>query len=143
MSRILRRVGLEPLYGIRNRHANLNSKEIEAILRSSEIDMPIPDIGYFLALPEHLISQYINKRKVRSYYQYKVKGKGNYLTYRIASQVYEAKDLGFKSEEIAELIETKKEMVELALEKRFELEPKIIEGLRILYNRTDIDRPFN
>ncbi|MEK6947864.1 MAG: hypothetical protein AABX19_01330 [Nanoarchaeota archaeon] len=145
VSRILKRVGLEPLYGTMNKRDNTTNKEIEIIINRANSGMSTQDIGYFLELPSYIIEQTLSRRKIkkaRAYYRYKINGRGNYLYYRTASQVYEAQDLGFTNEEITELVETKKEIVDLALEKRVEIEPRIIKELKILYNNPDINKPY-
>lgn len=45
------------------------------------------------------------------------------LTDRLASQIYEDQDLGFNRDEIIELLDTHKKIIEYALDHRDEIEP--------------------
>lgn len=63
-------------------------------------------------------------------------------SFRTASLVYEAVDAGFTTEETAELLEIQLFRVASALANRASFEPKIIEGLRILFDDPMIDRPY-
>lgn len=62
--------------------------------------------------------------------------------YHRASLVYEAQDLGYTAKETAELLETDLWRVIKALDSRSLLEPKIIEGLRVLFNEPTMSRPY-
>ncbi|MEK6940231.1 MAG: hypothetical protein AABX31_05895, partial [Nanoarchaeota archaeon] len=69
-------------------------------------------------------------------------GKGTSLTYRLASQIYEAADLGFNSTEVTELLDTTPRVVEYALTERKTLESKIINALQVLYPEENIYKPY-
>lgn len=62
--------------------------------------------------------------------------------YHRASLVYEAEDLGYTAQETAELLGTELWRVLNALTARSQLEPKIIEGLRVLFDDPTIARPY-
>lgn len=62
--------------------------------------------------------------------------------YHRASLVYEAEDLGYTAQETAELLGTELWRVLNALTARSQLQPKIIQGLRLLFDDPTIDRPY-
>ena len=62
--------------------------------------------------------------------------------YHTASQVYEAEDLGFKKEEIADLLGIHQRFASRLLYRRDISEPRIIEGLRVLFDDPSITGPY-
>ena len=56
IGKILKRAGLEPLYGARERHTTPYEKK-EALKRSHAIDMSASDIAYFLEIPTYVVWQ--------------------------------------------------------------------------------------
>ena len=63
--------------------------------------------------------------------------------YRIASQIYEAKDLtDFKDDEIIELLGINKKVLDYAIAQRNKIEPKLIRDLKIIYGAEDIKTPY-
>ncbi|MBI4154711.1 hypothetical protein HY498_01355, partial [Candidatus Woesearchaeota archaeon] len=63
-------------------------------------------------------------------------------SYRKLSGIYEFADRGSSLDEIAELVGYNKSHVELALRDRSSLEPRVINRLRILYNKEDLNKPY-
>lgn len=114
------------------------------ILRGVNIPMSQGDLSYFMRLPRHVVWCYVRKKelsrpKVRSTI---VNIEKKALTYRLASQIYEAKDLGFNNNELSELFNTSTKIVRYAVQRRVNIEPKIIDSLRILYPNKGIDKPY-
>ena len=61
--------------------------------------------------------------------------------YKLASQIYEAQDLGFTLQEIAELTDKTKETIKKYMNKRQQIEPEIIEGLETIFDRK-FEKPY-
>ena len=125
----------------------------EAIRRSVSVKMPMTDIAYFLGIPNYVVSNNIkllelnNKRpevpnRIKSF---KI-GKGKCplgLNYRLASEIYEGRDkCKFNRDEIAEVLDTKKEIVDYAFENEDKIRKDIIEAFRILYKDNKINAPY-
>ncbi len=150
VGRILKKIGLKPLYGFRERHITPKEKK-EAIRRGLELKMPSTDIAYFLGLSGPVVYQSLKKYGKKNCYplQYIIKQFGKqrtnhhaFLTYRLASQIYEAEDLRFNIDEITELLNTRKEIIDYAVENRQKIENQIVMELRILYKTGEINRPY-
>ncbi|MDO8508631.1 MAG: hypothetical protein Q7S27_03015 [Nanoarchaeota archaeon] len=148
VGRILERVGLEPLFGKRETKVQYYREKNEATNRGFYSDFSGKDIAYFLDLPAWVpVMRFSQKEKRRSIKNRGIKlfgfGLGGVLlTYKLASEIYEAKDAGFDTEEIRELTETKSEVVDYTLSHRKEIEPKIINGLKILYYGSVVRKPY-
>lgn len=69
-------------------------------------------------------------------------GHGKKLGYRLASQIFEAQDLGFSNSEIAELVEKPMNLVDYAVFHRKEIEEPIIDVLRKLYPEQNVEKPY-
>lgn len=140
IGKIFSRISLEPMYGNCKMKVKKRDEKREAVKRGFSLEFSGRDIAYFLGLPERLpTGRYnsIGKRpKAQNYIAHIGISKGKYpllLTYKLASQIYEAKDCNFNVEEIAELVKKDEVIVWYALDFRKEIEPKIIKGLRVLY----------
>ncbi len=142
LGKILASFGLEPFYGTRDRNPIPLWKK-EAIHRSNNTILSPKDIGYFLNVPSKLVisrfSKLNNSWSRSNRYIYGEKG----LTFRLASQVYEAIDVGFSPSETLELIESaSSKTINCALDQRESIEPQIISALRVIYNDEDISQPY-
>ncbi len=142
---ILSRAGLSPL------SRKMYSKEIkEAITRAFALDMSAADIAYFLKIEGCTAQYYYRKRLAHRKFNHPIKhawfgnksGSACALTYRIASQVYEAQDAEFNPAEISELLCKKQEIVDYAIHHRAEIGGKIIHALNIIYLRKH-DKPYS
>lgn len=148
VGKILDRVDVEPMYRKLDRHTTPAHKK-EAIGRSVGIKMSAVDMGYFLRIPSHVVSSNLSiwglrekRPKFKSYVK-RDSPKGKFLTYRLASEVYEGIDLcGLDREEVAEILGVKTESVDYLLENRKEFESTIVQGLRVLYDDETIDTPY-
>jgi len=141
VSGILKRVGLEPLYGSRERHITPQYKK-DAMKRTFDSDMTISDVAHFLELPYYVVISYfrrIGKRKRRTPL---VDPEGLLITYSLLSQIYDAKDIGFKPEEMSELFDTSPNKVRYAFKHRETLAPRVIASLQILFPSETIDTPY-
>ena len=142
---ILKRSGLEPLYGGRERHL-IPEEKIEAIKRSLDLEVSDPDIAYFIGVPSYVIANYLVKHgKNKGGKNHPVKSFSNptvHLTHKRASQVYEAQDLSFGQKEIEEVLGLDSRAVSYALEHRKEVELRIIKALQTIYPARKISRPY-
>jgi hypothetical protein len=102
----------EKVYNIRNRRTNKNEK----------------------LNPLRLIKQIVHRRG----------GKGSYIkfSYRHASQIYEAQDMGFSRDEMKYLLDLPFEAIDYGLSERKTLEPKLIKQLRALYGDNTLSKPY-
>lgn len=148
-SRILKKSGLEPMYGTRERSSPTSKEKVVAIKRAYSTDLSYSDIGYFLSIPHYICIQRSKKyrglkKPIKIWYntQNNKKGIEVYLSYSLASQIYEAQDLGFNEQETSYLLDTKDFAVEYALEHRNEIEPRLINYLKILYNSPRHNNPY-
>ena len=139
--RILHRVGLEPLYGNKDIHGIPTEKK-EAILRAYGLEMPRDDIAYFLGIPDGRMRHHIRKIGNKSKISLRNIASIRNLTYRLASQIYEAQDLGFNENEIAQLFDKKEAVVNHEIENRELYQKTIINALRVLYVDNSINKPY-
>ena len=154
---VLKAVGLKTLCQPTYRERESTPKEKkEALRRIVKIgsDLSSVDIAYFLRIPGRVASQNLKRygreprRGLRNMY-FDVRGnrkKTNSgrkdLTYRLASQVYEAVDLGYGIEESAFLLDTSDRVVQTALAHRGEFSNKISKTLKILYPGRTSRKPY-
>ena len=150
VGRIFKAVGLEPLYGGSNRPTKEVLSNIKQKLqRAFPLPMPLSDIAYFCNLRARNVSVYFARRKLKRQRHPIIMSFGfsspERLTYRLASQIYEAQDLGFPLEETAELYDTTPRVVAYAQDNRMEgkcLEIEIIRALGIIYPEEKIITPY-
>lgn len=102
------------------------------------------DIAYFLRLPLHVpdlrYKAFGKRPKAKRYI--KSFSRHGMLTYRLASQIYEAKDCDFRKSEITELLDKDEMIVGYALFYRKEVKPKIVKGLRVLYAECNVNTSY-
>jgi AraC-like DNA-binding protein len=60
----------------------------------------------------------------------------------LASIIYEAQDAGFSIPEIRQLTRLEEKKITKCIDERAKLEPIIVEGLRMLFNEPEIERPY-
>ncbi len=144
---VLKRVRLEPFYGSKERHPISEYKK-EAIKRSYNL-MSNSDIANFLNLPLYVLGRNLrrwNLKRERPSIDEK---------WRIVSQIYEAKDAGFKINEIVELLsdyrgshgrpildkDLDKDIVKVILKDKT-IKQELIEKLRIMLNDNTTNKPY-
>jgi predicted transcriptional regulator len=146
VSHIFHKVNVKPMNGNYERKIRIGEK-VAAVQRGYGAEFTSPDIAYFLDLPKHIpMSRYsefrgrnIERNIIKRFGQSGTKG---HLTYRLASQIYEAEDSSFNVEESCELFDVNSELVDYALKHRGEIGPKIVRGLRLLYADNDVKTPY-
>ncbi|MEK6861348.1 MAG: hypothetical protein AABY07_05235, partial [Nanoarchaeota archaeon] len=142
VGKVLKRVGLEPLYGARDRHPTSKDKR-EAIKRAYSF-MQNRDIAYFVGVNFPVVE--------RAKYHYNLKRSPGIIDgkYRIVSQIYDAKDAGFKLDEIVELLSDYKEfdrpivnkdLVRVILKDKT-IKEDLVEKLRIMFDDNSINKPY-
>lgn len=146
-SRILKKMGLRSLcQNITKKRVLLTKEQKEAIKRGIDLDMSSVDMGYFLCIPGYTVSQTfsrLGKKAVGHRSGIKPLGAGGRIvTYRLASQVYEAHDEEFTMGETCEFLGINANMYNYILDHREDLEEKIVGALRVLYADETIDQPY-
>ena len=145
VGRILRRVGLETMFRTLDRHCTPQWKK-EAIKRVYNSKVPSADIAYFLDLEPHVVVQnharLRRKIKVKYSLYHNSREKGKALNYRMASQVYEAEDLGFNREEIRQLLDLGPKVAQYAFDHKTKIVPVIVRLLQVLYPEEKITTPY-
>ena len=148
MGKILNKLNLEPIYGKRKRTI-ISKEKKRAMQRSANTNMPSSDIAYFINLKGYNINEFNNghlsaRPNIKKYIFCGGSNTTNrYLTWKIASEIYEAKDLtDFKDDEIIELLGINKKVLDYAIAQRNKIEPKLIRDLKIIYGAEDIKTPY-
>ncbi len=141
VSRILARVGLEPLYGGKVR---AKKAKIDAVKRGFGLDLSTEDVGYFLEYRSNNVGEMFRHIGSRGKTRFEIDKLGReYLTNRLASQIYEAQDASLNEDETAEYFGVSYDIVEYALAIRHEgIEKKLIKNLRILFNDKGVKTPY-
>jgi len=139
IGKILKRVGLK-LFLKRNKP--ISEEEIERIKVSSrETGLSLSDITYFTEIKEYIVRAVCKRQKI------KIKSHHNqYFNYKLASQIYEAKDSGyfkeFSKEEVAQLLNTSTKTIDYALENRKLIEKVISQSLKVIYPERKETTPY-
>ena len=140
---ILRRIRLAPFY--REGINKLSKEKIKALESAVKLGfMGGADIAYFARLSRHTIYNYRGSKRHREELL-KIFGNGQnrqVLSYRSASQIYQANDLGFSPDEAAFLCDVRPEVVSYALEHRKEIEPRIVWGIQAIYPDVKVRKPY-
>ena len=132
----------EAMYGTHDRNITPPEKR-DAIIRGFNLKMPKSDIAYFVDVPIHVVKEYLNRAGTRPIAKpFIVRRQSKSLTYRLASQIYEARDLDFRVHEIAQLFDTTEHIVNYALDNRQIHQKTIIDALRILHANDNINKPY-
>ena len=144
-------VGVPAMYGELNIHPTPLEKKKAMERAYHRLKMNSPDVAYFLQLPWWVVNQKYQRlggkrrtglKYLKSFGQGR-KGEGRpILTYRRASQIYEAQDAKFTTTEIQEYAGTTENVIDYAREHRPEIESKIIKALRVLYPREKVNTPY-
>ena len=153
VGKVLNAVGVSPMKrgdNVKKRVVTPKYKK-EAIKRSVNVEMPSADIAYFLGIQSYIvennISQWGLRAKKQGFFkpikQFGSRENHEALTYRLASEIYEARDkCKFNYQETAEVLDTSQKIVEHALKHRNEIEPVILNSLKVLYNDANINKPY-
>jgi hypothetical protein len=148
ISRYFKSVGLEPLYGTRKVSSHLSKEKLKLLEEAyHNSELPNTDIcGLAKVHPLLIGSAYAKKFGQRKTLPKKIAGKrgvnGTTLTYTLASQVYEAQDLGYILEEVCELNDTNPTAIQTLTEQRPTLERRIMKTIEILYPEQNITKPY-
>lgn len=142
VGRVLNDVGMKPPYGTWSRYPIPGYKR-NAIQRSFGLEMTAVDIAYFLDLSHRVVINHFlsigTRSKIRNFI---VQRGGKKLTYRLASQIYQAQNLWQSTNEIPELLDTNEAIVDYTIKHRPIIRPEIIGFLKVLYPDKNINRPY-
>ena len=112
------------------------------------------DLAYFLKIPDYIVSQVAHfwgmekqRPKIPAFLksfrrEFGRRNARDEVTYRMSSQVYEARDLGFTNEEIKKLSNIQEKTLEYILSNEKEISSKIIGALRTIYFDKEIEKPY-
>jgi len=139
VGRILKNAGLQPMYGTLERKAT-SKKEKIMIKRSFRLPLNSIDISYFIGTKKHNVHDKFRMMGGRKNQQSKFLSKR--ITYRLASQVYEAQDIHMDNEDICDLLEINEELLAYITLKRDSYEPRIIKALRVIYADKNLNKPY-
>src|SRR3989338_3054978 len=167
IARIFQRAGIESLYNHKPKQTPRNrfeQKKKEALQRSIKIGLGIRDISYFLNLPVQQVDKYLSYRRDSSssaiykvhvsYIDNKSRKKEFDLPFADASEIFEAHDAGFSTQEIKELTRGSGDVqsrrhnyhslftIQYLLTSRPHIEPLLITLLQKLYNKPDLTKPY-
>jgi len=136
---IFRRMGLAPLHA--KRHHKLSKDKIKALEKAVNLGyLSNRDIVYFARLSgSPIYNRFKRKNRNRAI---KFFSHGRKLRHMLASQIYQAADLGFSAEEAVVVCDTKSEVVSYALEHRREIEPRIVRGIQAIYPDVPVSKPY-
>ncbi len=144
---IFRKLRVKPMYGTRERHTLLDFQK-QALERAVEIPVPLPNISYFLELPKHGASVYYHARGIDLSKRPKISnviksfGIGKSVTHTLASQIYEAQDLGFSKDETTELLDINERVYDYATIHREKIGGELMDALKKLYPDREINKPW-
>ncbi len=133
---ILKEMGLKSFYWNTKKKITSEDKK-EAIMRAANLNyLNCWDLGHFLDITPEVISRMYRNAGIKKPFTYGVKrfGKGSWLSYRDASQIYGFKDeFNASNEEISRAIGKDLKFVEYALKNRPFIGMKLIRALQVLY----------
>jgi hypothetical protein len=121
--------GLKPL------HMEYHECEtsVQTMIQISRTGLTPPDIAYFCGMSENGVRLRFSEAGFR---QRRNNTKLNKsipkLTYRLASEIYEATDLGYSNDDISQLLDANKKVIEYAIGKRDEIAPTIVKALQLI-----------
>ncbi len=139
---ILREMNLPALHG-NYKKRNLSKETQRALKRAIKTEMPVSDLAYFLKAHYPKVSQQVRMWHINLERRYALTPSQNHpMSYRVASQIYEAKDLKFTPQETAYLLDLPASEVKAALKERPRIEEKIREVLNLLYPEKNIQKPY-
>ena len=133
--RLLRASGLSRLG---NDYHKLSWESKSRLARGRKLSLSAADIAYFVGVKDHSARHFLSRcsRSVlpgQGFYQ-------GHLTYRAASQIYEAADAGFTVLQMFEYFRNQFSPVTItrALDRRADIEPRIVQALQVLYPEKNI-----
>jgi len=132
-----------PLYGSKEFHAT-PPETLRAVKRAFSTQLSASDISYFLGISPEVTRRYFRmqgERKVRLPLKRMSRDEGD-VTYRLASQIYEAYDVGFTIGESVELLDSSERKVRWALEYRDKVEPVLVRTLQKMFRDKEITTPY-
>jgi hypothetical protein len=145
VQKILRYVGLKPFN--EGYYNSLSVHQNEAIRKGLKMRISYGDIAYVVGCTSGFVSMCHDgnsKEKRKSFFAHVFKDiSREKLSYRVADQIYEAKDAGFSDEEVLELVDKcNPKKIDYAIEHREEIKGFFDECKRIMFPNREIDRRY-
>jgi predicted transcriptional regulator len=145
VSHILKRVGLNPMYGTWERHITPNWKK-HAARRATKTFFSVQDIAHFLRVENYTFAyldfRTTGKESPLGRFQRGYRQGAFYMSHARISDVYEAQDIGFNVDETAEVLGITPKAVNAAIKGRDVFAPIIVKGLRTMFADSSIDKPY-
>jgi hypothetical protein len=150
VGKILEQLHIPSLYWNAYRWPKLSSSTVDLWKEACEVGVDCSDVAYFYSTKDRpirkaLICSYFEKINYVPKQRAPMNTSNRYLhqlTYRHASQVYEATDLGFAMREISFLLDMPRDTVAYVVEHRGEIAPIITAALRTLNPTREQDVPY-
>ncbi len=139
--RILSSLDLKPLYGTKE-WVILTKDDKSRIQRAYSIEMPATDLAYFLGLPLNKVIENFKDIGKRRQCRVITCLDGSPLTYRIASQIFMAKDAGYTDEEVMSEFNMSQRLLNYFYRNKKDLKETIINALRVIYKDHKVSKPY-
>jgi hypothetical protein len=121
----------------------LTLEQVDGLDRTVSFPMPDRDKSFFLGVPFYAAEQYYNLNWTREKDNSPIARIGqSYLTFRIASQVYQKSHEQFTGPGILRSLRIKAPVRDYALDNQIEISPVIKEALKLLHNRKSVRHPW-
>ncbi len=131
---VLRRVGLPNLNKNQERKVTPPNKKL-ALKNAAGTALSNSDVAYFVRVPPYVAGQSMTRYGRKS-------NRISDANFRLDSQIYEASDLGFSVDEIAQLLDTHESTVKASLFNRDYFSDIIIKNLRKIFPNREVDKPY-
>jgi hypothetical protein len=139
---LLKKAGCVSLnWTVVQRHS-ISAEKKAKIREASLLEISLKDLEYFSGLSSICFIRYGTKRKPHTTYIKSFGSSPPRLTYRLASQIYEAEDLGFTPPQIQELFGITEAHVNYVSANRMEIQRPIMKALQIFHPEREITKPY-
>ncbi len=150
IGRILKSIGEKPMYGFRKRSSPLSESEKSKIQLAYNLGISKTDIAFFERISYQRVQQYLSKNGVKSWRTNYVKvigkkdarGGSHFLTYKLASLIYESFYEGLSVDETAFVLNTSTDIVDYARRHWRDIQPQINCALKLFYPERTKNLPF-
>ncbi|MBI3333926.1 hypothetical protein HYZ97_00355 [Candidatus Pacearchaeota archaeon] len=140
--RILARMNLPAFHPYR-----LFPEKVQALKKTVKLGfLSLRDIAYLSGINTGTLGEHQIRTTAKGKKRLHTKGTGKSrteLTYRKASRIYQAIDLGFSREETAFVCDTTQDIVSYALNHKREIAPQIIKALQVIYPVIKVTKPYS
>jgi DNA-binding CsgD family transcriptional regulator len=140
--RLIKKAGCKSLHWTYVRRHGISQEEKAQIREASLLQMPLQDLQYFSGFSSTCFIKYGIKREHDTAIRKRFGSDGPRLTYRLASQMYEAQDLDFTLQQIQKLFSIAEAYVNYAFFHKREIQELIIRALQIFHPEGKITKPY-